>query len=155
MLLASAVTMDDKIDAALVAYMEEYEQYQSLQVQLQKQMSEGYLCLAQARKTAGVIGISQLQYPSEMAANTTVSCLCDQQQVDVSRTTLGEDRSKAGNPLRWFGVLAPNALRTAQTTFKQATDISARLVESKLRLQACEMAYHTLRRQLSEAEAAS
>eukprot|EP00730_Choanoeca_flexa_P013228 TRINITY_DN5096_c0_g1_i1.p1 TRINITY_DN5096_c0_g1~~TRINITY_DN5096_c0_g1_i1.p1 ORF type:complete len:161 (+),score=18.41 TRINITY_DN5096_c0_g1_i1:58-483(+) len=131
--------MDAVLDAKLIAFMDEYEQYQALQRELQNLTSEGFLQLAQARKSTGVAGVSKLQYPQETVASSRVAIDPLDEDICLDQTKPEKD------PLRWFGVLVPSALRQAQTTFRRSTEIAVRLADSKVKMQRLESEFKSLR----------
>eukprot|EP00124_Ichthyophonus_hoferi_P004472 Ihof_evm2s498 gene=Ihof_evmTU2s498 len=130
------ITVCSQLDDAVERIFESYSEIKGLQKMIGVEMREGYLSLAQARnhmhRSNPVYTITSLQYPSTMHATLRVMITPNQdidgaytmephQAIsDHQETNENEEPHKVpNNPIRWFGVLVPPALRIAQGHFKQ------------------------------------
>ncbi|KAI9769391.1 MAG: hypothetical protein M1840_004093 [Geoglossum simile] len=144
----------DDLNQLLEHYLILLDQYQSLQTKLSKLLSSGYISLAEANfKSAGKIRYGQDFYDERMQATKNVTAPSENHYLipsfelaEPSLKTPNSDSmtntppesasppSKAkrlpSDPLHWFGILVPPALRTAQREFTGAVvDIVPQLVE--------------------------
>ncbi|MCJ1226137.1 hypothetical protein MMC12_002786 [Toensbergia leucococca] len=138
------------LDDLLERYLNLLDQYQKLQHDLSHCLSSGYLSLAQANFTSPYrIRYGQDYYDDRMQASTTVSINPSGPTFSITRPSespnsqsskkdssdspsspsLGplipekdgtEKKAKARDPLHWFGILVPPALRSTQKEFKNA-----------------------------------
>eukprot|EP00002_Diphylleia_rotans_P037332 TRINITY_DN8330_c0_g3_i1.p1 TRINITY_DN8330_c0_g3~~TRINITY_DN8330_c0_g3_i1.p1 ORF type:complete len:275 (+),score=51.94 TRINITY_DN8330_c0_g3_i1:181-1005(+) len=89
-------------------------------------MKEGFINISAARKTLGSSGLSELQYNKSMVASTRIRAVGDSYELDFIENQ--------DDPLRWFGILVPPALRQAQQNFSQATETIIKLATMKRRI---------------------
>jgi len=150
--LESKGTLQWCLDDLLERYLNLLDQYQKLQQDLMKNMSNGYLSLAQANfSNANRIRYSQDYYDDRMqatarfsvnnahplfstATSTTSALPTDSEGVETENETPSnqrpdEDKTPIAkekgsvvprDPLHWFGILLPQALRSAQCSFQLA-----------------------------------
>ncbi|KAH7078601.1 hypothetical protein FB567DRAFT_596197 [Paraphoma chrysanthemicola] len=149
-----------KLDELLEKYLHTLDEYQKAREQLSKQLSSGYLSLAQANfHNRSTTHYGQDSYDERMQATRRVNIRGDEEgsgterilfsitsQEDVvassketnsdqteekegldsnvndAKSSTGQSAAKARDPLRWFGILVPPALRSAQLTFIAAIE---------------------------------
>ncbi|KAL5113483.1 hypothetical protein ACEQ8H_008647 [Pleosporales sp. CAS-2024a] len=125
-----------RLDELLEKYLHTLDDYQKLREQLSKQLSSGYLSLAQANfQNRSTTHYGQDNYDERMQAIRKVTV----QDADRLSFSVAEEKSeeataakedsegskkstKAVDPLRWFGILVPPALRSAQADFIAAIE---------------------------------
>lgn len=136
-----------KLDELLEQYLNTLDQYQKAREQLSNHLSSGYMALAQANfnNSAGrrygqdyydermqaqrIMSISGVEGLSEDVVQYRCTKVMD---LDATTSSKEEDSSeqvdeakhKSRDPLRWFGVLVPQPLRTAQASFTTAIEAS-------------------------------
>ncbi|KAH7079300.1 hypothetical protein BKA63DRAFT_563941 [Paraphoma chrysanthemicola] len=149
-----------KLDQLLEKYLHTLDEYQKAREQLSKQLSSGYLSLAQANfQNRSTTHYGQDSYDERMQATRWVNVRGDEDesaterilfsiasQGDVvadsketnstqtekeeetdsnandAKSSTEQSAAKARDPLRWFGILVPPALRSAQSTFTAAVE---------------------------------
>ncbi|KAL9138234.1 MAG: hypothetical protein Q9175_000560 [Cornicularia normoerica] len=124
------------LDDLLERYLHLLDRYQTLQQFLAQLLSKGYLSLAQANfSTPNRVRYGQNHYDDRMKASAQdaeddeddaddeVDTAKESTIMDDTRAPfeVRESRSKkTRDPLNWFGILVPPALRTSQSSFKDA-----------------------------------
>ncbi|XP_043936661.1 coiled-coil domain-containing protein 115 [Protopterus annectens] len=68
------------------------------------------------------------------------------EKVKCSKQT-EEQRSPIQDPLKWFGILVPQSLRQAQTSFQKVIELAADIATLQSHLQVAQKEYQTLLRQ--------
>lgn len=120
------------LDSLLEQYLRVLHEYQNARQDLSKQFSSGFFNLAQANRSAGAgRKHGQDYYDERMHASRRVSIAESGVEI-ITRTPQGAAEEKDGqskgqkegfsDPLRWFGILVPPALRSAQTDFAIAVE---------------------------------
>lgn len=133
----------DRLDSLWEQYLGWLHEYQNVRKQLSETFASGFLSLAQANfSNSSRMRIGQDYYDERMQALRTVSIeSADDSWVievvsrkndpepdgnespdgqDVDSAEKKEKVQKQGDPLRWFGILVPQALRDSQSSFTQA-----------------------------------
>ncbi|KAF2131974.1 hypothetical protein P153DRAFT_182386 [Dothidotthia symphoricarpi CBS 119687] len=144
-----------RLDDLLEEYLNTLDEYQKAREQLSKQLSSGYLSLAQAnfhnQSTSTRYGQDCYDERMQVIRKITITApATDQIAFSTSSTQPSpngpeketnsptpeesekpspEESKKpspnpASDPLRWFGILVPQALRSAQASFISAVDRS-------------------------------
>ncbi|KAI9854823.1 MAG: hypothetical protein M1830_006506 [Pleopsidium flavum] len=177
------------LDSLLERYLHLLDQYQSVQQQLSKELSDGYFSLAQANfKSLNRIRYGKDFYDGRMQASRRVTVkpsttstsspnfsITDSLHItsaasDSNSETIGTNASSASqgknaeeneaknasrvkvsncDPLNWFGILVPPALRVAQASFSDAVTHSILLMAGvELEMQIVEEEIRNIRREL-------
>jgi hypothetical protein len=140
-LFESKTEVCELLDKLLIQTLELIEQDVAIKVNIEKLTNEGYLLLAKTRYIQGQNTVSLANLPSEdgdeFAALKTVTRSSDEintvqfelQQHEVSSETSHVD------PLKWFGIIVPQSLKTAKDHFQKATElvIESANIEMKLK----------------------
>jgi hypothetical protein len=114
------------------------DQYQKARQELSEHLSSGFLDLAQANRSASAgRRFGQDYYDERMQASRRISVEVPESgrlkirvtTSSVSEPAPGENDEKeeqreqnVADPLRWFGILVPPALRSAQANFTSAVE---------------------------------
>lgn len=120
------------LDSLLERYLRVLHEYQNARQDLSKQFSSGFFNLAQANRSAGAgRRYGQDYFDERMHASRRVSVGASGINI-TTRTSQEAEEEKHGkskgqkesfsDPLRWFGILVPPALRSAQTDFAIAVE---------------------------------
>jgi vacuolar-type H+-ATPase subunit D/Vma8 len=134
-----------RLDDLLEQYLNTLDEYQKARERLSANLSAGHMSLAQANfsNTTGR-RYGQDHYDERMQAQRiiSVSCLRGDQEppfrfesAENAKTEQGETgkektekeakcNPKTKDPLKWFGVLVPQPLRSAQASFTSAVETS-------------------------------
>jgi len=126
----------EHLDDLLKQYLGFLDEYHTARQELSRHFSTGFFNLAQANRSAGPgRRYGQDYYDERMQASRRVSVIMDEEgsRVRISSTapevTPAEQNEKeeltkeaSSDPLRWFGILVPPALRSAKTDFAAALD---------------------------------
>lgn len=139
----------DKLDSLWEQYLYLVDEYQNTRKQLSDALSTGFLALAQANfNSTSRTRYGQDFYDDRMQASRKVviepadepwifEVIKEKQgsSIDASQASESETTSKESedvqadqetknqvDPLRWFGILVPQALRNSQTSFTQAAE---------------------------------
>ncbi|CAN9171827.1 unnamed protein product [Alternaria alternata] len=101
----------DLLDAKLEHYLHTLHEYQEAMQQLSKELSS-------ANEAQG----SDLPKPKEDDAESTPDSNSQPSQNSEKANEETNSTEKPTDPLRWFGILVPPALRTARSTFIGAVE---------------------------------
>jgi hypothetical protein len=128
----------DKLDDLLEKYLTLLDQYQTARQELSEYLSSGFLHLAQSNRSANAgRRFGQDYYDERMQASRRISIEAMDSgslRIGVAVSAIpeptpeendekGEQREqKAVDPLHWFGILVPTALRSAQANFISAVE---------------------------------
>ena len=128
----------DKLDELVEKYLILLDQYQKARQELSEHLSSGFLDLAQANRSASAgRRFGEDYYDGRMQASRRISVeASDSRRLkfrmtasSVSESAPGESDEKeeqreqnVADPLRWFGILVPSALRSAQANFISAVE---------------------------------
>jgi len=126
----------EHLDDLLKQYLGFLDEYHAARQELSRHLSTGFFNLAQANRSAGPgRRYGQDYYDERMQASRRVSVMEDDEgsRVEINSTipevTPAEQNEKEeltkdppSDPLRWFGILVPPALRSAKTDFAVAVD---------------------------------
>lgn len=108
--------MSDHLDDLMLSYLDALDTYQSLRASLSTHLTAGFLALARANfHSPNNTRYGRDAYDERMSAQVGV-------RVDSSGSEFSSLRIAEGDPLRWFGVLVPRALRTAKSEFGAAVE---------------------------------
>ncbi|KAF2856530.1 hypothetical protein T440DRAFT_1897 [Plenodomus tracheiphilus IPT5] len=199
----------EELDGLLERYLYTLDEYQKLREELSKQLSSGYMSLAQANfhNSSSAIRYGKDCYDDRMQANRTVhmseilddnspsgrshftirkqnevkpsdpsdvESLSEKKSAEKTTSSDSPDRSaaddeksrhereqeeekasnssmKSPDPLRWFGILVPPALRTAQSTFITAVEGPiARLATVAMDMRSQEIEIGRMRKQIKK-----
>ncbi|KAF1913531.1 hypothetical protein BDU57DRAFT_540941 [Ampelomyces quisqualis] len=146
-----------RLDELLEKYLHTLDQYQKTREQLSRQLSSGYMSLAQANfQNRSATHYGQDSYDERMQAARKVvieadasatakdgisfSVTCEKELAASNQDSTSNDDSndeskkpskspgeskktaKTGDAIRWFGILVPPALRSAQSSFVSAVE---------------------------------
>jgi len=67
-------SLDEKLDSLCLSLLELVSEIDEKKREQEKQLQDGYLCLAKARYAMGVDRVSKLQYPAQMTPVNFVEC---------------------------------------------------------------------------------
>lgn len=115
----------DKLTLDTLTLMEEHVQ---VKLNLENTMNDGILNLAKSRYILGHNNVSSLQLPTEDGQEFEAATVIHSQEnkvlgykmYDLEIMKKSDDSTKLQDPLKWFGVLVPQNLHTAQNRFRQA-----------------------------------
>ncbi|KAJ2677342.1 hypothetical protein IWW42_000148 [Coemansia sp. RSA 1085] len=147
-------------DKKLLQTLDTFAEYQSRREVAHSKLRQGYFDLALAKRAAGYRWISPDLYSGNAQAIKTIhidptsGALSIQQeqaaheqndsqqlrrrkQKNNSEKEQKEHREKSKDPLLWFGMLVPPALKDAQAQFNETLDILVELAELKRQLENC------------------
>eukprot|EP00295_Goniomonas_pacifica_P027928 CAMPEP_0175936096 /NCGR_PEP_ID=MMETSP0108-20121206/21429_1 /TAXON_ID=195067 ORGANISM="Goniomonas pacifica, Strain CCMP1869" /NCGR_SAMPLE_ID=MMETSP0108 /ASSEMBLY_ACC=CAM_ASM_000204 /LENGTH=147 /DNA_ID=CAMNT_0017260155 /DNA_START=9 /DNA_END=452 /DNA_ORIENTATION=- len=132
---------EQKADDVLCELMAEVDHYQEIHHQMQVACKEGRFLLASTRRSTGMTRISPCQFDENMTASAKVnidesgSLSFQAPPWVVSKAKQeGTETKKSDNPINWFGVLVPPALRRSQRHFLNATELCVDLANSARRI---------------------
>ncbi|KAH0543740.1 hypothetical protein FGG08_001922 [Glutinoglossum americanum] len=153
--------ISEHLNQLLEQYLALLDQYQSLRTELTKSLSSGYISLAEANfLSTGRVKYGQDFYDERMQATKRLNSPLGEDDLipsfelvqptpgtpgSESKTNLVTHESSAttgkrvpNDPLRWFGILVPPALRNTQREFTDAVNIVPKLVEVIAQMDLCE-----------------
>lgn len=118
------------LDSLFEKYLHILHEYENARQDLSRQFSSGFFNLAQANRSVGPgRHYGQDYYDERMHASRRVRL--DEEGIKIAKAPKAEEDEKGkekeqkdsfSDPLRWFGILVPPALRAAQTDFAIAVD---------------------------------
>eukprot|EP00961_Rhodomonas_salina_P034343 462785-Rhodomonas_salina.2 len=129
------------IDNELRSFLKCVDDYQTAHAEVVAACRSGILDLARARKSMGNrgMGVTTLQYPARMTATQIIDIDPENESVMALRYRSNQEGGYAGakadsppsgdekvietDPIRWFGVLVPQQLRTSQTSFSRGLQV--------------------------------
>lgn len=123
------------IDENLLRNLELMEEKIMINVQMEKILRDGYIELAKAKYIRGKENISVLQIPAddekvvslfELETKLTEETGKIVPNFDISLKNVEETGDEIQDPIKWFGVLVPQSLRTAQKRFQESLYIAIR-----------------------------
>lgn len=136
------VNIDDleiELSDVSVRILDLMSQYVACKVNIEQYIKAGCLDLAKARYILGNKSISSLQLPTEenvgvtaqfkvtVEENSEGKLKCEHYKIPVDSNVILRGKSFEKEfpkePLKWFGVLVPQSLRRAQTTFQNSLEI--------------------------------
>lgn len=149
-------TIDDvceELDSLSLRSLELIEEKVHANMQLEKMMRDGNIELAKARYIRGKESIGSLQIPQddqmnslfELSTNTSEQGGKKVPTFDVSLKPLKDSDAKSRDPIRWFGVLVPQNLRTAQKRFQDSLYLAVRVANISAELETIPGELATLR----------
>ena len=116
----SAVAISADLDVQLKDYLNLLDEYQTLRRELSAACAKGFLSLAQANfSSPNRIRHGQDFYDDRMQASTRVTSISSVGKFAVSSETVVSGEKDSKDPLRWYGLLIPPALRQSQASFGQ------------------------------------
>lgn len=132
--------MDEKLDDLIVQNLELMEEKVAATVELEKSLRNAQIELAKARLIRGkeAIGPSQIPIHSENISSLfelesvmTEQNGCSVPQFDIS---LKQDSDNSQNPLKWFGILVPQSLKSAKKYFQDSVYLSVKVANVQAKL---------------------
>ncbi|KAH0568262.1 coiled-coil domain-containing protein 115-like [Cotesia glomerata] len=126
----------EKLDNLSIRSLELMDERIALTIQLENQMRDGHIELAKARYIRGKESVGLLQVPQDTTINSLFNLETKYTNDDTNKsiTTVNFDISMKSkdnienqDPIRWFGVLVPQSLKTAQKRFQESIYISAKI----------------------------
>ncbi|ATY63630.1 hypothetical protein A9K55_008494 [Cordyceps militaris] len=144
---------DQAIDGLLERYLVLVDQYAALSASLSAAQQRTFHALARARFTVDRGGgVGRDQYDERMQASRRV-VVSRPAAAPPTFAVTAEGRNAAGNnPLRWFGVLVPQALRDAQSeAVRTVEDILPRLASVQAEMAQVEIEVRRARKRRAKA----
>ncbi|KAJ2725334.1 hypothetical protein GGI07_001342 [Coemansia sp. Benny D115] len=143
---ADGVSAEQRIDADLLSLLDSVSQYQSVRAHSSDALKQAFFDISRAKRSQGYRWISPDQYSNRAQALATATIdpttgdyslvrrepekpVVKKQEKDEK-----DDARDAGDPLLWFGVLVPPALRDAQRGFEGVLEDFVRLAQLKSQL---------------------
>ncbi|RCI13710.1 hypothetical protein L249_7956 [Ophiocordyceps polyrhachis-furcata BCC 54312] len=126
----------EHIDRLLQRYLDLLDQYTKLRAQLSTLLARVYRDLARANFSAERgMRYGESHYDGRMRATRLLSLNEDAGQpvIVIARPGDGEQPTPCKDPLRWFGMSVPTALRTAQS---QSVEAVERIIPALVSVQA-------------------
>ncbi|XP_034248958.1 coiled-coil domain-containing protein 115-like [Thrips palmi] len=152
---------EEKLDSLGLRALELMQQVVQQKLKLQEHIKAGSINLAKSRYIMGQRNVSTSQLPTqdsepfralrkvqrsvsqENGIDTNVfSSIVNEPPKKQKSEKAGEleecdgDSRTSSDPLHWFGVLVPQNLRLAQSSFKKAVDLSVQIVNLQMQLEA-------------------
>ncbi|XP_015172767.1 PREDICTED: coiled-coil domain-containing protein 115-like [Polistes dominula] len=124
------------IDKLVLRNLELIEEKVSTNVQMELLLRSGHIELAKARYISGKENVSILQIPVnmenisslfELESKFTEESDGKTSSFDISLRKENEFNEDIQNPIKWFGVLVPRNLRTAQKYFQESVYLAAKV----------------------------
>ena len=125
----------EAIDENLLHSLELMEEKIGINVQIESILRDGHIELAKAKYIRGKESISILQVPEDDEKVATLFELETKlagetgkiiPSFDVSLKQSGNGEDEIQDPIKWFGVLVPQSLRTTQKRFQESIYLAAR-----------------------------
>lgn len=117
------------LDKLTIDLLELVEQQVQCKLNLENNIVEGQLLMAKSRYIQGTQSVSFAQLPTEngqeFSALTTVSTVktdLHTNQRELERHPIDRD-NRLIDPLKWFGILVPQALQSSQKKFQASIDL--------------------------------
>lgn len=142
----------------MLSYLDAIDTYQSLHAALNSRLAAGFLALAQANFYSSNTRFGRDAYDERMRAQRGIICVVPPSssssegtefsalKIPVSDGDDDDGGSRRGDPLRWFGVLVPPALRTVQSEFTAVVaEVVPALLTARARVMAVEKRIQTAR----------
>ncbi|KAL9102678.1 MAG: hypothetical protein Q9163_002200 [Psora crenata] len=148
------------LDDLLERYLILLDQYQTLQAELSRHLASGYLSLAQANFTApnGIrYGPDFYDERAQASSQVTVSpsdpafSLSADPPADAATFLEGQTNPQTrSDPLHWFGVLVPSALKACQLDFKAVLSYVPTIANVATEMKSVEIEVRRTRKRLSK-----
>lgn len=123
----TTTTMSNHLDDLMLSYLDALDTYQSLRASLSTHFTAGFLALARANfHSPNNTRYGSDAYDERMSAQLGVRV--DSSGREFSSLKISEEagekeeKGDCRDPLRWFGILVPRALRTAKMEFGKAVE---------------------------------
>lgn len=167
---SSSAGSEARLDDLGVKALELMQQVISHKMKLQEHIKMGSINLAKSRYIMGNRNVSASQLPTEDSMPFDALCrvehsssLVDDVETSIftlnnvepkTKKKLGKcdelsdcvnDSQPSCDPLHWFGVLVPQNLRMAQTSFKRAIELSAEIASLQAHLESIRIEFCTLK----------
>lgn len=118
----------EELDTLSLRSLDLMEKKVSVNIELEKLIREGHIELAKARYIRGKESIGILQIPQdgqvnplfELERNSIERRGKDLPNFDISLKASKQNGEKPYDPLKWFGVLVPQNLKSAQKRFQES-----------------------------------
>ncbi|XP_043271604.1 coiled-coil domain-containing protein 115-like [Venturia canescens] len=118
----------EELDKLSLRSLELMEKRVSVNIELEKLIREGHIELAKARYIRGKESIGILQVPQdgqvdslfELERNLIERRGKDLPNFDISLKASKTNGEKSYDPIKWFGVLVPQNLKSAQKRFQES-----------------------------------
>ena len=144
------------IDALLERYLARLDTYTSLQQELSRLQASMYSDIARANFSAERgFRYGRDSYDERMQANSRLTIHGQVPVFTVDASDEGDAKGKRHDPLRWFGILTPPALRSAQTAAIEAVqDVIPKLASVDAEMKSLEIEVRRARKKRAKAETA-
>lgn len=112
-------SLQDQLDDLLEKYLNLLDAYERARKGLSQNLSSGFIFLAQANFSSSGPRIGRDLYDDRMQASRRVK-VADDTKVSViieSSAKDGQSDAKVVDPIKWFGMMTPPALKASQASF--------------------------------------
>lgn len=116
----------DQLDEFLEKYLNLLDAYERARKDLSQNLSSGFISLAQANFSSSGPRIGQDLYDDRTQASRRVA-ISDSLQISVTSESLAKEEqsdAKVVDPIKWFGMMTPPALKSSQASFVRAVESS-------------------------------
>lgn len=132
------------LDKVLLDTLDLIEQYVACKVDIEKTMNAGQLHLAKSRYIQGSQTVAQSKLPTENSAELNAlktiqrkheaDAHTDEDTLALESHPVDKEKNFV-DPLRWFGVLVPRSLHSAQENFNRVIQLSVECTNIQIKLQ--------------------
>lgn len=134
----------DLHDKVLIETLDLIEQFVACKIDIERTMNAGQLHMAKARYIQGQQSVAESKLPTENSAD--FNALKTVNRKEVAESNLIDDTFELEthkvdkendfiDPIRWFGVLVPRSLHSAQEHFNRAIELSVECANIQTKLQ--------------------
>lgn len=136
----------EALDNLSIQNLELIEEKVLLSIQLENLLRQGHIDLAKARYIRGKESVGMLQVPSEdneirslFDLETSYSKdepekMKDIPNFDISLRKSNKEEEAPQDPIKWFGVLVPQSLKSAQKHFQDALYLTVKIANIQAQL---------------------
>uniref|UniRef100_A0A6V7HME7 Vacuolar ATPase assembly protein VMA22 n=1 Tax=Bracon brevicornis TaxID=1563983 RepID=A0A6V7HME7_9HYME len=127
----------EQLDNLFLSTLDLIEEKVVTTIQLENHLRDGHLEMAKSRYIRGKESVGLLRIPQDTEITSLFDLETSYQEehedepVDVPRFSINlkdkEELKNIQDPLKWFGVLVPQSLRTAQKRFQESLYLAARI----------------------------
>lgn len=136
----------EKLDDLVLRSLELMEEKVVVTIQLEDQLREGHIELAKTRYIRGKENVGILRVPQETSINSLFNLTTTLNTTKLSTTeiphfdiSMKNKDNNADNeiqdPIRWFGLLVPQSLKTAQKRFQDSLYLTTRIANINAELE--------------------
>ncbi|XP_006903005.1 PREDICTED: coiled-coil domain-containing protein 115 [Elephantulus edwardii] len=175
----AGLSVREELDSLLLQLLRDFEELEAKRAALNARVEEGWFSLSKARYAMGAKSVGPLQYASHMEPRCCVHTSEAQDGLQrlwmvktagrrpedvgpqepalrrrkgLSKTPQPEPSAGAQDPLNWFGILVPQSLRQAQTSFQEGLQLSADMASLQIRISWNQRQFQELQEKLKQLE---